>query len=95
MLTEEDLRWLRLAESWLLRLLMAAAERQLAANEEPADDISEHALLPGLPEDSQSHDEEAAGLGYRCICRYTFHANCSRPTTSDVSTMPLFNKLQT
>ena len=93
-LSEEDLRWLQLAESWLLRLLMAAAERRLAANEESADDILEHALLPALPEDSEIRDRDATVLGYRCICRSTYHAKCWASPVAHMSTMSSFCKLQ-
>ena len=59
---------LQLAESWLLRLLMAAAQRQLG---DPSDEAPQGgaavALLPSLPEDSTQSTPDPADLGFRCL----------------------------
>ena len=60
----------QLAESWLLRLLLVATQRQLSADggEEPqgGDAARTVALLPALPEDSAQSTPDPADLGFRC-----------------------------
>ena len=61
---------LQLAQSWLLRLLVAAAREQVGAmgSETPqgGDAARMMALLPALPEDSAQSTPEPADLGFRC-----------------------------
>ena len=62
--------WLQLAESWLLRLLMAAAERQMAAQEHERPEhngtpLQGMALLPALQENNSLGNEGSTDIGYR------------------------------
>jgi hypothetical protein len=62
--------WLQLAESWLLRLLMAAAERRVAAQEHERPEhngtpLQGMALLPALQKNSSLGNEGSADIGYR------------------------------
>ena len=62
--------WPQLAESWLLRLLMAAAERRVAAQEHERPEhngtpLQGMALLPALQENSSLGNEGSADIGYR------------------------------
>ncbi len=62
--------WVQLAESWLLRLLMAAAERWMASQEPERPEqngtpVQEIALLPALQENGTLGDQGSADIGYR------------------------------
>lgn len=60
---------MQLAESWLLRLLVDAAQRHLSARDsvksQNGDASKAMALLPALPEDSASSTEDSECLGFR------------------------------
>ncbi|CAL5218684.1 g392 [Coccomyxa viridis] len=69
LLCSPDANAAQLAESWLLRLLMAAAQRQLGDTDDEAPKggaaTSTVALLPSLPEDSTQSTPDPVDIGFR------------------------------